>query len=275
MSDHQNSAKKYGFTLIELLVVRAIIALLAAILFPVFATAREKARQSTCQSNEKQIGLGLIMYAQDSDNIFPVLFGGGNPGSPTSWDDKVRTYIPGPSGWDSNKQLFECPDDTVKRTSGSTGTRSYSFATASVVGGEISSGGGGFIGPKTSAGWYPGRPETQIPLPTTTLMIVENPDPQNNTGNDNESFVTIPLGTIHNPAGLNNPGGECVTTSAWYCGPDNTLDPIHSGGYNYLFVDGHVKWMMPMNTVTKGFKPGVWGVPGGYWELTNTMSYSG
>jgi prepilin-type N-terminal cleavage/methylation domain-containing protein len=71
-----------GFTLIELLVVIAIIAILAAILFPVFARAREKARQSTCLSNVKQISLGLVMYMQDYDDSLPQTYyyrGGGSP----------------------------------------------------------------------------------------------------------------------------------------------------------------------------------------------------
>ena len=67
-------SRKRGFTLIELLVVIAIIAILAAILFPVFARAREKARQSSCLSNVKQIGLGMMMYVQDYDERFPTLY---------------------------------------------------------------------------------------------------------------------------------------------------------------------------------------------------------
>ena len=64
--------RRAGFTLIELLVVIAIIAILAAILFPVFARAREKARQTTCTSNLKQIGLAVHMYAQDYDGLLPL-----------------------------------------------------------------------------------------------------------------------------------------------------------------------------------------------------------
>jgi prepilin-type N-terminal cleavage/methylation domain-containing protein len=66
--------KRHGFTLIELLVVIAIIAILAAILFPVFARAREKARQNTCLSNIKQITLGLIMYMADYDSRLPYRY---------------------------------------------------------------------------------------------------------------------------------------------------------------------------------------------------------
>src|SRR5512138_1083752 len=68
------SKSKKGFTLIELLVVIAIIAILAAILFPVFAKAREKARQATCTSNEKQLGLAVMQYVQDYDETYPQVY---------------------------------------------------------------------------------------------------------------------------------------------------------------------------------------------------------
>ena len=86
-----------GFTLIELLVVIAIIAILAAILFPVFAQAREKARQTSCLSNQKQIGLGIMQYVQDYDETYPYfqmnqakLTGGVEP---IAWTTVVQPYI--------------------------------------------------------------------------------------------------------------------------------------------------------------------------------------
>src|ERR1700710_372843 len=88
-----------AFTLIELLVVIAIIAILAAILFPVFAQAREKARAISCLSNEKQIGTGLLMYVQDFDEMYPLAQRSPGPGeitgasSPIPWQWVVNPYI--------------------------------------------------------------------------------------------------------------------------------------------------------------------------------------
>ncbi|MFH1855115.1 MAG: DUF1559 domain-containing protein [bacterium] len=97
-------SKKSGFTLIELLVVIAIIAILAAILFPVFAKAREKARQTSCLSNEKQIALAVIMYAGDYDETLPPYY---SFGSLTYWVDMVMPYC-------KNTQMFACPSNSNK-----------------------------------------------------------------------------------------------------------------------------------------------------------------
>src|SRR5262249_28725078 len=85
-----SQVRRNGFTLIELLVVIAIIAILAAILFPVFAQAREKARQTTCTSNVKNLGLAVMMYAQDYDETYPPLWYQANDGH---WPNTVRPYI--------------------------------------------------------------------------------------------------------------------------------------------------------------------------------------
>ncbi len=97
-----------GFTLIELLVVIAIIAILAAILFPVFAKAREKAQQTSCLSNQKQIALALLMYAQDYDECFYGLwFASGGSGYANSL---ARTYL---EPYINNTQIWQCPSSPV------------------------------------------------------------------------------------------------------------------------------------------------------------------
>jgi len=99
----KSSDNKYGFTLIELLVVIAIIAILAAILFPVFAQVREKARTVSCLSNEKQLGLGFAQYNQDSDEKMPCgvnwFFPGGN-----GWASQIYPYV-------KSTNVFRCSDD--------------------------------------------------------------------------------------------------------------------------------------------------------------------
>ncbi len=93
----QFKSRKTAFTLIELLVVIAIIAILAAILFPVFARARENARRSSCTSNQKQIGLGILQYLQDYDENFPLatigLTGATGTGTPVGWADSIQPYL--------------------------------------------------------------------------------------------------------------------------------------------------------------------------------------
>jgi prepilin-type N-terminal cleavage/methylation domain-containing protein/prepilin-type processing-associated H-X9-DG protein len=105
---------KIGFTLIELLVVIAIIAILAAILFPVFARARENASRASCQSNMKQMCLGIMQYVQDYDERFPKAGGDGTTGGscsaysammPLSWPMAAQPYV-------KSTQIFKCPSDT-------------------------------------------------------------------------------------------------------------------------------------------------------------------
>ncbi|MDR3706666.1 MAG: DUF1559 domain-containing protein [Capsulimonadaceae bacterium] len=105
-----NRRIRRAFTLIELLVVIAIIAILAAILFPVFAKAREKARQASCQSNMKQLGIGFVQYVQDYDERFPAA---------TYWGSQIYPY-------EKSTGVFKCPDD-VNTASTTSYPNSYAF----------------------------------------------------------------------------------------------------------------------------------------------------
>ncbi len=114
--------RRSGFTLIELLVVIAIIAILAAILFPVFAQARAKARQAACMSNLKQLGISFQMYAQDHDEMLPAwgygVAGTDNSNGPPdffSWDTVLEPYL-------KNQQILKCPDNPYDRNA-----RSYAM----------------------------------------------------------------------------------------------------------------------------------------------------
>src|SRR5665213_681011 len=146
-------ASRKGFTLIELLVVIAIIAILAAILFPVFAKVREKARQTTCASNEKQIGLAILQYTQDYDEKLPA----GAPGvydaavsqgrgAGTGWAGCVRPYV-------KSIDLFHCPDDP---------TTSGNFAGFTFY--PVSYGMNTFLANTTQA---------SVVLPSNTIMVSE------------------------------------------------------------------------------------------------------
>ncbi len=128
-TSHRRSST--GFTLIELLVVIAIIALLAAILFPVFASAREKARQTTCLSNEKQLGLGILQYTQDYDEAWPSGIGHGPSCVPSTgagctvldgagWAGQVYTYV-------KSINVYTCPDDLTIPNPYAGTTCSYGF----------------------------------------------------------------------------------------------------------------------------------------------------
>src|ERR1700679_638565 len=105
ISKRKSMQRQKGFTLIELLVVIAIIAILAAILFPVFAKVREKARQTTCASNEKQLSLAVLQYVQDYDEKFPACFDQGRTPN-INWGQEIYPYV-------KSLGAFACPSNVI------------------------------------------------------------------------------------------------------------------------------------------------------------------
>ena len=204
--------KRSGFTLIELLVVIAIIAILAAILFPVFARAREKARQTSCLSNLKQLGLGSQMYKQDYDETHfvdrmpttnPPAAGGpyaGCDGQSYWWGDAIQPYI-------KNRQLFICPSDSAPTTCSGFPVRSYQPQRYSCRGCPRP------IGVKDSS----------VVAPAETIDIMES--------------------------NYNSEAADCDPGS--YAMPGNSA-ARHNGGWNIAFCDGHGMWMGPDSSTATG-----------------------
>jgi prepilin-type N-terminal cleavage/methylation domain-containing protein/prepilin-type processing-associated H-X9-DG protein len=215
---------KGAFTLIELLVVIAIIAVLAAILFPVFARARENARRSSCQSNLKQIGLGMLQYTQDYDEILFQSFygsaGDSDAGANYKWMDAIFPYV-------KSEQLFNCPSDTA--------TNTYKFRNGTNYG---SYGLNGAYGSVLTDNQTPPRSAatlqvnlSQITNPAQTVWVTDNNNSVTavNTGGSQGFFWSSPATnpTISNtaPRQLQN------------------IVERHLDTTSVLFCDGHVKSM--------------------------------
>jgi prepilin-type N-terminal cleavage/methylation domain-containing protein/prepilin-type processing-associated H-X9-DG protein len=218
--------KMRAFTLIELLVVIAIIAILAAILFPVFARARENARRASCQSNLKQIGLGIMQYTQDYDEQLPQRTVNVN-GTDISWRQVVQPYV-------KSAQLFVCPSNP-SATTGVVGDPAiasppYPEIRASYAIARYDGGAGGVTVNGVSVNL------AKLSTPATTVMVVESTAQwtEYNVANGSGVFDLVP-------------SGGCSWDASYTCG---ALFNGHLATTNLLFADGHVKAMKPLATIS-------------------------
>jgi prepilin-type N-terminal cleavage/methylation domain-containing protein/prepilin-type processing-associated H-X9-DG protein len=207
--------RRKGFTLIELLVVIAIIAILAAILFPVFAQAREKARSTTCASNLRQLGLAAMMYSQDYDQRYVPWYGDGTAKG-LGWSSILTPYV-------KNEQLFGCPSDGVSRGTPKNPKRSYTMN-------------GDWFSPDqrglsrsytTDKGTGPalgGYSESELDQPAMTIMFCDR----------------WAAGNLLYGQGWSVSASEChLHAGSGHMGLNNHMD-----GTNFTMADGHTKWMM-------------------------------
>jgi len=197
--------RRKGFTLIELLVVIAIIAILAAILFPVFAKAREKARQASCSSNLKQLALGALMYAQDYDELLMPLYY--DVPDHMSWAvNFLQPYV-------KNMNVVECP---------STKARSYGW----------------------NYRYLDHRPMAALAVPAETVMFCDVKRCINSSGgyswNISLSAPSYFAPSTMPPAPFSDED-ELPLTGDSHHSP--RARGTHNGGPEVAFVDGHVKWM--------------------------------
>ncbi|BDI32026.1 hypothetical protein CCAX7_40770 [Capsulimonas corticalis] len=222
--------QKKGFTLIELLVVIAIIAILAAILFPVFAKAREKARQISCLSNEKQIGLGFMQYTQDNDENFPLgAKVNGDPRYGLGWPATIYAYI-------KSKAVFVCPDDSVK-SSGGGDILSYNYNMNIPNPPEV-----GGVGGAIAKFGSPAKTVVICEMSNDPFRYVQIADPNNigaSIGNGTQNFGNMTYATGWFGAFGANAGGLDADGSRF----QGQKGRHNQDGSNYLMADGHAKYM--------------------------------
>ena len=226
MKNRIAKTRRPAFTLVELLVVIAIIGILAAILFPVFARARENARRSSCSSNLKQIGLGLMQYIQDNDGSFPVTYYDltdnefkpeGSQGGYTA--TAIHPYL-------KSTQIWICPSQPtafyprMQTYAGEDTDRRMTYAINWYI---------------MTHDVYSAAPvnEASIPFPSEIVAMAE--------GGGVHSGKTVNLGEIWTQV-YATPDDDCTPAllADYKCRRQSSP---HFAGANYLFCDGHVKWL--------------------------------
>lgn len=214
---------KRGFTLVELLVVIAIIAVLAAVLFPVFARVKERGRAIGCMSNSRQIGIAIGLYAAENRDRYPLarMMMSGPMHSSATWLDTVQPYT-------QSRLLHRCPSDTSALWDAAVPAEKR----------ETSYGINGYFTPNHPPYW--GLHSGQITYPCATVVVAEMVFTVNK-----DHFMPMFWG---NPPKVANP---MIQTAQWNSSasePKTVAIRIHQGGANYVFADGHARWMQFADT---------------------------
>jgi prepilin-type N-terminal cleavage/methylation domain-containing protein/prepilin-type processing-associated H-X9-DG protein len=219
--------KRRGFTLIELLVVIAIIAILASILFPVFARARENARRTSCMSNLKQMGLGFAQYTQDYDEKFPSRLvnytspptapDNITPDRPYAWADALQPYI-------KSTQIFQCPSEPSPPALGAAGSP---FA------GQPDPNKWGY-----TDYWY------NVMLDKKSLAAITSVSQTvlSGDGNAGNAYYWYNGCGFTGNAPLDGIPCDITDTTEAYITSGRSAHGRHLDGANFLFTDGHAKW---------------------------------
>lgn len=224
--------RKSGFTLIELLIVIAIIAILASILFPVFARARENARRSSCQSNLKQIGLGIMQYVQDYDERFP---GQGSPPATLGIMDSIYPYT-------KSTQILQCPSEP---TGPKDPSKSYEYSFFTTQDTDYYSNANLWVGLTDSMGKI-GVHQAELAGPEKTVISGDGVSQQDDNSKSFECRYRVPNPNL-SPTRVSTWAGfpHCAQNGPPTDPPDMPASKRHLEGANYLFGDGHVKWLRP------------------------------
>jgi prepilin-type N-terminal cleavage/methylation domain-containing protein/prepilin-type processing-associated H-X9-DG protein len=242
MLNTQRTRPNGGFTLIELLVVIAIIAILAAILFPVFAQAREKARQASCLSNAKQLMLAHRMYMSDYDDTsVPERYQAAHLGW-VSYKVMILPYV-------KNAGVYQCPSQsflTAKTDTFFDGTNLHDMEKPKQLGGYAVSRVHYENDALPTAGDGKGYPEASYANPSTAIWLVESKQ-KTGTGFDEDGYASVWIGQGYKK-GQRFVRGLTGEKECGRGGTPNLKDTgglRHSGGSTYGFLDGHVHWYRP------------------------------
>jgi prepilin-type N-terminal cleavage/methylation domain-containing protein/prepilin-type processing-associated H-X9-DG protein len=258
-------ATRRGFTLIELLVVIAIIAILAAILFPVFAQAREKARQTTCMSNLKQIGLAMMQYCQDYDGFVP----GENvyPGNPTTIDANEDFEVAAKlNAYAKSFGVFKCPDSPFAIGTTQAMQQYWNYVPDPTSVGL----------PASKVGYAKLYDDVYPPMDYKMNPSFYNPAPGGNRGlirNLDDQDICSPSNVgmmIDFPPVPNSSVNPSPSAAFWQAG-GLSPDGRHSNGAVLMFADGHAKWfhytvLYPQGTASDN--PDDWNMWGFWWGYT-------